>query len=220
MSHVSRLSKRESLTRRAHRILNSALPSCSPCTLPTLSSQRDTLRGVPRPTSGVQAGGQLAHRPIRPLSYSITSLLPIASSGRLASRAVRTEWPLVDGNRRRMHTAAVPGVLNPVVLLRKNKHGDIVPWQFEGRHKDGSLRVDIPLQSLHLLFNTSVGRTRAAIQYGLTHWTVFGRLAGQPAPLQLLLCPSRSARPTSDPSSRERCAAFLCLGCRWATLRA
>jgi len=31
----------------------------------------------------------------------------------------------------------------------------VKPWQFQGRHKDGSLRVDIPLQSLHLYFNVT-----------------------------------------------------------------
>lgn len=49
----------------------------------------------------------------------------------------------------------MPGLLQPVVLMNKTKSGDIVPGQFSGRHKDGSLRVDIPLQSLHLLFNSN-----------------------------------------------------------------
>ncbi|KAG0139595.1 hypothetical protein CROQUDRAFT_70045 [Cronartium quercuum f. sp. fusiforme G11] len=52
-------------------------------------------------------------------------------------------------------SAAVPGVLNPVVLLEKTKDGNVRPWQFQGKHKDGSLRVDVPLESLHLYFNTS-----------------------------------------------------------------
>ncbi|KAH9808737.1 acyl transferase/acyl hydrolase/lysophospholipase, partial [Melampsora americana] len=52
-------------------------------------------------------------------------------------------------------SAAVPGVLNPVVLLEKIKDGSLRPWQFQGKHKDGSLRVDVPLESLHLYFNTS-----------------------------------------------------------------
>lgn len=51
-------------------------------------------------------------------------------------------------------SAAVPGVLNPVVLLEKTKDGKLRPWQFQGKHKDGSLRVDVPLESLHLYFNT------------------------------------------------------------------
>lgn len=37
----------------------------------------------------------------------------------------------------------------------KDKRGNVKPWQFQGRHKDGSLRVDIPLQSLHLYFNVT-----------------------------------------------------------------
>ncbi|KAF8505953.1 patatin-domain-containing protein [Russula emetica] len=52
-------------------------------------------------------------------------------------------------------TAAVPGILNPVVLMQKLKNGRLVPWNWGSKFKDGSLRVDIPLQSLHLLFNVS-----------------------------------------------------------------
>ncbi|KAM0789981.1 hypothetical protein ACM66B_005313 [Microbotryomycetes sp. NB124-2] len=52
-------------------------------------------------------------------------------------------------------SAAVPGILNPVVLLTKNKDGSVSPWEFQGKHKDGSLRVDIPLHSLHLLYNVN-----------------------------------------------------------------
>ena len=69
-------------------------------------------------------------------------------------------------------TAAVPGILNPVVLMQKLKTGRLVPWNWGSKFKDGSLRsvkpqgsllprlivydscrVDIPLQVLHLLFN-------------------------------------------------------------------
>lgn len=52
-------------------------------------------------------------------------------------------------------SAAVPGILNPVVLLTKQRDGTIAPWEFGGKHKDGSLRVDIPLHSLHLLYNVN-----------------------------------------------------------------
>ncbi|BGP49849.1 hypothetical protein JCM10450v2_005754 [Rhodotorula kratochvilovae] len=52
-------------------------------------------------------------------------------------------------------SAAVPGILNPVVLLKKDKDGKLHPWEFQGKHKDGSLRVDIPLQALHLLYNVN-----------------------------------------------------------------
>ncbi|GAA5856076.1 hypothetical protein JCM8547_002968 [Rhodosporidiobolus lusitaniae] len=52
-------------------------------------------------------------------------------------------------------SAAVPGILNPVVLLTKDKLGRLHPWEFQGKHKDGSLRVDIPLHSLHLLYNVN-----------------------------------------------------------------
>ncbi|WAR61427.1 hypothetical protein PtB15_12B112 [Puccinia triticina] len=52
-------------------------------------------------------------------------------------------------------SAAVPLVMNPVVLLEKKKDGRVRPWRLQGKHKDGSLRVDVPLESLHIYFNTS-----------------------------------------------------------------
>lgn len=50
-------------------------------------------------------------------------------------------------------SAAVPGILNPVVLMAKTRSGALVPWNWGSRFRDGSLRVDVPLQSLNLLFN-------------------------------------------------------------------
>ncbi|TKY85101.1 hypothetical protein EX895_006181 [Sporisorium graminicola] len=53
-------------------------------------------------------------------------------------------------------SAAVPGILNPVCLMQKRKGtNEIVPWNWGHRFKDGSLRVDIPLQDLHALFNVN-----------------------------------------------------------------
>ena len=53
-------------------------------------------------------------------------------------------------------SAAVPGILNPVCLMQKRKgSNEIVPWNWGHRFKDGSLRVDIPLQDLHALFNVN-----------------------------------------------------------------
>ncbi|KAG8834874.1 hypothetical protein FRC17_006619 [Serendipita sp. 399] len=52
-------------------------------------------------------------------------------------------------------SAAVPGILNPVVLMQKTKTGEITPWNWGSRFRDGSLRVDVPIQSLNLLFNVS-----------------------------------------------------------------
>ena len=37
-------------------------------------------------------------------------------------------------------SAAVPGILNPVVIMQKLKDGSIVPWNWGSRFKDGSLR--------------------------------------------------------------------------------
>ncbi|EPT03811.1 hypothetical protein FOMPIDRAFT_138969 [Fomitopsis schrenkii] len=52
-------------------------------------------------------------------------------------------------------SAAVPGILNPVVLMQKLKDGTIVPWNWGSKFKDGSLRVDIPVQALNLYFNVT-----------------------------------------------------------------
>ncbi|WWD04289.1 hypothetical protein V865_002358 [Kwoniella europaea PYCC6329] len=51
-------------------------------------------------------------------------------------------------------SAAVPGILNPVVLMAKDRNGNVKPHNLGGsRFKDGSLREDIPLGSLHTQFN-------------------------------------------------------------------
>ncbi|KAF8621611.1 hypothetical protein AX15_007631 [Amanita polypyramis BW_CC] len=52
-------------------------------------------------------------------------------------------------------SAAVPGILNPVVLMEKRENGRILPWIWGSKFKDGSLRVDIPVQSLNLYFNVT-----------------------------------------------------------------
>lgn len=38
-------------------------------------------------------------------------------------------------------SAAVPGILNPVVLMQKLPDGSVVPWSWGSRFKDGSLRL-------------------------------------------------------------------------------
>lgn len=50
-------------------------------------------------------------------------------------------------------SAAVPGILNPVVLMKKASDGTLVPYSFGHKWKDGSLRTDIPLKALNLHFN-------------------------------------------------------------------
>ncbi|KAF2199704.1 patatin-domain-containing protein [Delitschia confertaspora ATCC 74209] len=50
-------------------------------------------------------------------------------------------------------SAAVPGILNPVVLMKKNRDGTLAPYSFGHKWKDGSLRTDIPLKALNLHFN-------------------------------------------------------------------
>jgi hypothetical protein len=39
--------------------------------------------------------------------------------------------------------------------MQKTPTGDLRPMNFGSKFKDGSLRVDIPLESLHLLFNVN-----------------------------------------------------------------
>ncbi|KAI0104120.1 lipase [Nemania sp. FL0031] len=52
-------------------------------------------------------------------------------------------------------SAAVPGILNPVVLMMKTLNGSLVPYSFGHKWKDGSLRTDIPIKALNLHFNVN-----------------------------------------------------------------
>ncbi|CRG90365.1 hypothetical protein PISL3812_07409 [Talaromyces islandicus] len=52
-------------------------------------------------------------------------------------------------------SAAVPGILNPVVLMKKNRDGSLSPYSFGHKWKDGSLRTDIPIKALNLHFNVN-----------------------------------------------------------------
>ncbi|KAI1840797.1 hypothetical protein JX266_013004 [Neoarthrinium moseri] len=52
-------------------------------------------------------------------------------------------------------SAAVPGILNPVVLMMKSKDGTLSPYSFGHKWKDGSLRTDIPIKALNLHFNVN-----------------------------------------------------------------
>ncbi|CAK7228044.1 hypothetical protein SBRCBS47491_006771 [Sporothrix bragantina] len=52
-------------------------------------------------------------------------------------------------------SAAVPGILNPVVLMMKTPCGRLVPYSFGHKWKDGSLRTDIPIKALNLHFNVN-----------------------------------------------------------------
>ncbi|KIW83653.1 hypothetical protein Z517_02899 [Fonsecaea pedrosoi CBS 271.37] len=52
-------------------------------------------------------------------------------------------------------SAAVPGILNPIVLMRKMSDGKLVPYSFGNKWKDGSLRTDIPLKALNIHFNVN-----------------------------------------------------------------
>lgn len=52
-------------------------------------------------------------------------------------------------------SAAVPGILNPVVLMMKKSDGTLTPYSFGHKWKDGSLRTDIPLKALNLHFGVN-----------------------------------------------------------------
>ncbi|KAL2007859.1 hypothetical protein VTN00DRAFT_7841 [Thermoascus crustaceus] len=52
-------------------------------------------------------------------------------------------------------SAAVPGILNPVVLMMKKRDGTLAPYSFGHKWKDGSLRTDIPIKALNLHFNVN-----------------------------------------------------------------
>jgi predicted acylesterase/phospholipase RssA len=51
-------------------------------------------------------------------------------------------------------SSAVPGILNPVVLMMKDPNsGDLVPFSLGTKYKDGSLRTDIPVEALNMYYN-------------------------------------------------------------------
>ncbi|KAL6715685.1 hypothetical protein ACLMJK_006646 [Lecanora helva] len=52
-------------------------------------------------------------------------------------------------------SAAVPGILNPVVLMMKLPDGRLAPYSFGHKWKDGSLRTDVPIQSLNRFFDVN-----------------------------------------------------------------
>lgn len=94
-----------------------------------------------------------------PRNSSTISLLPIVLSGLLSVGLTRCSSPSPTSDflsfPKSVASAAVPGILNGVVLMQKTPQGDLKPMNFGSKFKDGSLRVDIPLESLHLLFNVN-----------------------------------------------------------------
>ena len=55
-------------------------------------------------------------------------------------------------------SAAVPGILNPVVLMMKTATGKLLPYNFGHKWKDGSLRTDIPVQALNMVCSFKLPR--------------------------------------------------------------
>lgn len=52
-------------------------------------------------------------------------------------------------------SAAVPGVLNPVILMNKTPEGECVPFSIGSKWRDGSLRTDIPVDALNTYYNVN-----------------------------------------------------------------
>lgn len=53
-------------------------------------------------------------------------------------------------------SSAVPGILNPVVLMMKNpNNGKVIPFSLGNKWRDGSLRTDIPIDSLNTYYNVN-----------------------------------------------------------------
>lgn len=53
-------------------------------------------------------------------------------------------------------SSAVPGILNPVVLMMKNPStGEVTPFSMGNRWRDGSLRTDIPVEALNTYYNVN-----------------------------------------------------------------
>ncbi|KAI7856709.1 acyl transferase/acyl hydrolase/lysophospholipase [Circinella umbellata] len=55
-----------------------------------------------------------------------------------------------------MASAAIPGILNPMVLLQKTPRSNhLIPYDYGHKFKDGSLRTDIPTQTLYNSFGVN-----------------------------------------------------------------
>ncbi|GEQ68857.1 hypothetical protein JCM33374_g2526 [Metschnikowia sp. JCM 33374] len=53
-------------------------------------------------------------------------------------------------------SSAVPGILNPVVLMMKDtKNQEAVPFSMGNKWRDGSLRTDIPVEALNTYYNVN-----------------------------------------------------------------
>ncbi|ODV77299.1 patatin-like phospholipase domain-containing protein [Suhomyces tanzawaensis NRRL Y-17324] len=53
-------------------------------------------------------------------------------------------------------SSAVPGILNPVVLMMKNPNNkQVIPFSLGSKWRDGSLRTDIPVEALNTYYNVN-----------------------------------------------------------------
>lgn len=110
-------------------------------------------------------------------------------------------------------SAAVPGILNPVVLMKKNRDGSLSPYSFGHKWKDGSLRTDIPIRALNLHFNvnfTIVSQVRMPLSlFPESVSTDTHRTTGQPPRQPLLLQLARHRGPARDAPQGTRLARRL-----------
>ena len=103
-------------------------------------------------------------------------------------------------------SAAVPGILNPVVLMTKKRDGTLAPYSFGHKWKDGSLRTDIPIKALNLHFNVNFTIVSQVSAIRPMQPTVPNTLLGQSPHQPLLLQLSRNSWPSSYASQRSRMA--------------
>lgn len=75
----------------------------------------------------------------------------------------------------------MPGILNGVVLMQKTPQGEVKPMNFGSKFKDGSLRVDIPLESLHLLFNVNYSIVSQGMSTLFSFYFLWMQLTKNPA---------------------------------------
>lgn len=69
-------------------------------------------------------------------------------------------------------SAAVPGVMNPVVLMEKQKDGSAIPWNWGSRWKDGSLRFVHVFGALTYLIESFQSRYPVTGAEPLLQWWV------------------------------------------------
>jgi predicted acylesterase/phospholipase RssA len=76
-------------------------------------------------------------------------------------------------------SAAVPGFIPPVCLLKKLPNGEVVPHSLEGKHRDGSIRADIPIgekQIMNFILNVVLMSMSEALNLFNSKYTVVSQI--------------------------------------------